>query len=298
VSEDASPAEARGTPRLVSVIIPVCNEEEHLAGQLEALSAQTYAGEWELLIVDNGSTDMSVAIANSYATRLPLRVVDASARRGINHARNASVAAAKGDFVAFCDGDDVVSPGWLAALIDAAAAADIVTGPLEFLSLNDDLVRSWRPNELLEEVSVEHDFLPSVSGGNCGMPVKVAREIGWNGDFRFGSCDVEFSWRAQLAGFTIGFAPGAVIHLRYRMNVRGLAKQYFAYGKSGALLYRRFRAHGMAWNGEEAKDRWGWVIRNSGNLFGPVEQQGNWVRLAAFSAGRAWGSMRWRVRFF
>jgi glycosyltransferase involved in cell wall biosynthesis len=291
-------ARPSGDPRLVSVIVPVCNEEEHLSDQLEALAGQTYRGAWELLIVDNGSRDRSVEIAESYAPRLPLRIVDASARRGINHARNAGVAAASGDFVAFCDGDDVVSPGWLDALVRAASAADIVTGPLEFLDLNDSLSLAWRPNEALENVPLAHDFLPYASGGNCGMWIGVAREIRWNGDFRFGSCDTEFSWRAQLAGYTIGFAPEAVIHLRYRMDLRGLASQYFSYGKSGALLYRNFREHGMSWDRQNARDRWRWIAEGSRGIVSSVERRGNWVRMASFSLGRAWGSVRWRVRFF
>jgi glycosyltransferase involved in cell wall biosynthesis len=282
----------------VSVIVPVRNEEKHLAGQLEALASQTYAGEWELLVVDNGSKDGSIDIARSYSSRLPLRIVDASARPGINHARNAGVAAAGGDFVAFCDGDDVAAPVWLEALVEAAAEADIVTGQLEFVQLNEPLYRSWRPNELLEELPTPHGFLPSVSGGNCGMWTRVAREVGWDGEFRFGSCDTEFSWRAQLAGFTIAFAPEAVIHLRYRMSLRGLARQYFAYGKSGALLYRHFREHGMQWDRQDARDRWRWIVEGSRHVIGSAERRGNWVRMVSFSLGRAYGSLRWQVRFF
>jgi glycosyltransferase involved in cell wall biosynthesis len=281
----------------VSVIIPVRNEEQHLADQLEALVRQTYPGPWEVLVVDNGSTDRTLDVALGFGARLPLRIVDASERAGLNHARNAGVAAAEGEFVAFCDGDDVASPGWLEALVRAARDVDIVAGPLDFFRLNDALYRAWRPDDPDETLQVAHDFLPYAPGGNCGMWTRVARHIRWNGDYRFGSSDTEFSWRAQLAGYTLAFEPAAVVHLRYRRSLAALGRQFFDYGRSGPLLYREFRPHGMTWSREEASDRWRWVARRAPQIFGSVEQRGNWIRMAAFSAGRACGSLRWRVLF-
>ncbi|HRJ00685.1 MAG TPA: glycosyltransferase, partial [Hyphomonas sp.] len=62
---------------LVSVVLPCYNGASTLAAMLDSLVAQTFKGEWELLFVNNGSTDNSVEIAMSYADRLPVRVVQA-----------------------------------------------------------------------------------------------------------------------------------------------------------------------------------------------------------------------------
>src|SRR4051795_2963793 len=103
-------------PRLISVLIPARNAEATIAAQIYSLRSQTYDGLWEAILVNNGSTDSTVKLALDAAGGLPLRVVDASERPGLSYARNVGVASARGDFVAFCDADDEVAPGWLAAL--------------------------------------------------------------------------------------------------------------------------------------------------------------------------------------
>jgi glycosyltransferase involved in cell wall biosynthesis len=85
-------------PTLVTVVLPVRNGERDLGRQLTALAAQSYAGKWELLVVDNGCTDRTLEVVRGFAGKLlQMRVVDATARRGLNYARNAGVAAALAD---------------------------------------------------------------------------------------------------------------------------------------------------------------------------------------------------------
>ena len=100
---------ARACPRLVSVVIPFLNDAETLADQLAALRAQDYTGDWELLAVDNGSTDGSVEIAERWVKQFPhARVVRADEHRSPGHARNAGASHAIGDFLAFSDADDAL----------------------------------------------------------------------------------------------------------------------------------------------------------------------------------------------
>ena len=147
-------------------------------------------------------------------------MVDAGGQRGINHARNTGAAAARGDFLVFCDADDVVDRDWLAEMVEAAQNADIVGGHLDFDRLNEPVCRSWIPPLPDGAFAVEQGFLPGVPGGNCGMSASVADELRWNEAFVFGSSDIEFSWRAQLAGYRIAFARQAVVYRRCRARVR------------------------------------------------------------------------------
>ncbi len=278
-------------------MIPVLNEAALLPDQLAALAQQTYRDRWEVLVCDNGSTDDTREVAMEWQQRLPqLRLIDASERKGLNHARNVGVEHASGDFIVFCDGDDVVSPGWLEALAWAAPRADVVAGALETAHFTgaDDLV----PREdAVNHLSVKHEFLVGIPGGNCGVWSTVARDLGWDEAFTFGGSDIEFSWRAQLGGYEIAFEPKAVIHVRPRHRLGQTARQWFQYGKSGGQLYRAFRARGMPRSSTTAALRgWAWILVHGFDLFRSRTRR-IWVRRAAYRAGRLAGSVRSGVLF-
>jgi glycosyltransferase involved in cell wall biosynthesis len=292
------PAHPGRRPELISVIVPVRDCAAFIGDQMAALAAQTYTGAWEVVVVDNGSSDRSAEVAEGWRERLPsLTVVDASARRGLNYARNAGVAAARGDFLAFCDADDAAVPGWLEALADGATRADIVGGEIELEELNDALGQAWERAEPLRSLPTGN-FVPYPPGGNCGIWTSVAREIGWDEAFAFGSSDMEFGWRAQLAGFRVEFVPDAVMRLRYRRSLRALVHQHFRYGVSEPHLFRSFRDRGMPRSDlREAADTWRWLAANVRRLHGDEATRGHWLRVAAMRLGRLCGSVRRRVLY-
>jgi len=286
----------RPPPRLVSVVVPVLNEVADLPEQLAGLAAQTYCGPWELIVCDNGSDDGTVELAASWRSRLPqLRTVDASDRRGLNHARNVGVAHARGDFVAFCDGDDVVDAAWLAALVAAAPVADIVGGAVPVRSLGGP---NPQPKPVPDRLPTKHDFLLGVSGGNCGVWRDVATALGWDERFLFGGSDIEFSWRAQLGGYRIAYAPEAVVDARAPDDLGALARQWYRYGESGATLFLVFRHCGMARSRTvEAVRVWAWLLLHLGDLSKLPDARREWVRVASYRVGRLAGSIRERTRF-
>jgi glycosyltransferase involved in cell wall biosynthesis len=284
-------------PELISVIIPVLNGEPHLSDQLAALASQTYAGNWELVVADNGCTDRSLMIVRGWSDRLPpVTIADATARRGLNHARNVGAATARGDFLAFCDADDVVSPGWLEAMAEAARHADLVGGRNEWEALNEPAIIAWRPSRPMTELMRDHGFLRYAPGGNLGVWTSVARTIGWDERFRFGSSDQDFAWRAQLAGHRLAFVPDAVVQLRFRRTLRAMAHQFYRYGRSGPQLHKAFRGEGIPPpDNQAALERWRWLLAEVPNLRDHPERRGNWVRTAAFRLGRLVGSVRART---
>lgn len=103
---------------LVSVIMPVYNGERFLAQALDSALAQSMRSN-EIIVVDDGSTDGSGALADRYAAAHPERVrVVHQENQGLPLARNAAIAVARGRYFALLDADDVWLPGHLAACVD------------------------------------------------------------------------------------------------------------------------------------------------------------------------------------
>jgi len=106
---------------LVSVIICFLNEQRFLAEAVESVLAQTYTN-WEMVLVDDGSSDNSMDMAKGYAGKLPEKVIygehEAHANRGLSASRNHGISLSSGELVAFLDADDVWSPGKLQIQVD------------------------------------------------------------------------------------------------------------------------------------------------------------------------------------
>ena len=103
-------------PPTLSVVIPAHDAAATLPAQLDALLAQQWTEPWEIVVVDNRSTDDTGA-RRRRATRTAIRASGSSradARAGVAYCRNVGVGAARADAIAMCDADDVVAPGWVA----------------------------------------------------------------------------------------------------------------------------------------------------------------------------------------
>lgn len=108
--------EQANTP-FISVIVPVYNLEKLVPRCLESIEAQTFA-DWECLVVDDGSTDQSLTVCQSYAAVHPRFRVLHQQNGGVSSARNTGMEAASGQYYIFVDGDDALEPGamqWAAA---------------------------------------------------------------------------------------------------------------------------------------------------------------------------------------
>ncbi|WP_323793484.1 glycosyltransferase family 2 protein [Nocardioides sp.] len=116
---------------LISVVIPVFDVEDYLPACLDSVLAQTHAT-LEVIVVDDGSTDSSGAIADAYAVRDERVHVVHTVNRGLGAARNEGLRHATGDLLAFADSDDVVPPEAYATLLRPVqrVGADLVTGSI------------------------------------------------------------------------------------------------------------------------------------------------------------------------
>ena len=102
-------------PPVISVIIPVYNAERYLRECLTSLVNQTFRA-YEIIAVNDGSTDGSLAILRHFQKDWPqLRVIDQE-NGGVSAARNVGMAAARGEYLGFMDADDTVAPNYLERL--------------------------------------------------------------------------------------------------------------------------------------------------------------------------------------
>ena len=277
----------------VTVIIAARDAERTIGAQLEALSRQTYGGDWEVVISDNGSKDRTVEIARAWASRLPdLRIVDSSSQSGQAHARNVAAAVAR-DLIAVCDADDVVEARWLEELVKGLESADLVGGALEHELLNGSR-STWRGGGE-RSLPRTHHFLPYAIGCNCAVRRSVwARIGGWSPTYSPGE-DVDFSWRAQLTGFDLAFVPAAIVHYRHRTGIRESVRQSYRYAREEVQLLRDFREHGASRRtASEVAAAYGYALIRLPWLFSP-RRRGFPLLSAADSLGRWAGSIRYRV---
>jgi glycosyltransferase involved in cell wall biosynthesis len=188
----------------VSVITPAYNVAPYLGDAIESVLAQTFA-DFELIVVDDGSTDSTFQLASDYArTDRRIRLVQQQ-NHGISSARNYALRVATGSFLAILDGDDVWLPTYLErqlAILMSDPDCDIVTGNALFLGgpLDGEPVRAWPDRR------VEPTLLRLLEDERAVFIMSVFRRrvyevIGGFDESMRTNEDYDFWIRAAIAGF-------------------------------------------------------------------------------------------------
>lgn len=116
----------------LTIVIPVFNEQDHLAACLDAIAAQTVRP-LEVIVVDNNSTDQTVYIARRY----PFVKLIKEKRQGVLHAKNAGFEQAAGDIIGRIDADSLLPPRWAESVLSFMASHDYaaLTGPVNYYDM-------------------------------------------------------------------------------------------------------------------------------------------------------------------
>lgn len=140
----------------VSVIVPIYNSASTLRRCLESLVAQSFR-DFELILVDDGSTDLSLSICREYADADPRIKVFSQANSGVSAARNLGLSNATGDYVAFCDSDDMVREFWLSSMMSVSGKAGLAVCGYDMYRPETD---SWTKRSLGHtEIFTDDDVL-------------------------------------------------------------------------------------------------------------------------------------------
>jgi glycosyltransferase involved in cell wall biosynthesis len=282
----------------LSVVIAARNAAADLPVQLDALLAQQWDGEWEIVVVDNGSTDGTAAVVEAYAQRdARVRLVPAPDARGAGAVRNAGVQATSSVAVAMCDADDVVGPEWVTAMGDGLRSHDCVTGPLEVRALNPAWLVRTRGVPSATAPSTFHGLFPLLPAGNVGLRRAVWDAAGGFDPAVFANEDTDLSLRVHQQRADVFFDPRATIGYRYRSEARVLFAQGLRYGRSRAMVARRVRDAGLRVPRVAGWRSWlvlvGWLPR----LTSP-EGRASWCWVAGVRFGLLRGCVQYRVVYF
>jgi glycosyltransferase involved in cell wall biosynthesis len=245
----------------LSIVIPALNEEANLSAQLAALLQQEWDSEWEIVVVDNGSTDGTVALVEATAaSHARLRLVS-EPHRGLCNARNTGIKAARGSSVAICDADDIVAPGWVAVMGQALIDHELVTGPQETEKLNPAWLSASRGQRAGAKTPSFHGIFPYPNGNNVGLHRSLVDRIGWFDQAYIGAEDAEFGLRAWSAGVEMHFEEDAVVHYAYRTTARQLWRQGLGYGRHRPAIARKLAAAGKQRPSRFAGWKsWAWLL--------------------------------------
>ncbi len=231
----------------VSVVIPCRNAAGTVGEQLDALTRQSFRGPWEVVVVDDGSTDGTRAILDEYGDRLPLMVIDSGVgTHSPARARNLGARAARGDCILFCDADDVVDDGWGAALQRALEERALVCARRDVRRLNRQV--DIDSNRRVPDGPInwwDGGFVPYTAGCVLGVRRGVHEAIGGFDErfVRLGE-DFDYCWRVQIeTGERLAAVPDAIVHYRFHAGLRRAGS-----GSSGtwSATWRRVSACGSS----------------------------------------------------
>ena len=239
----------------VSVVLPFRNAAWCLETQLRALAGQRCDHLWELILVENGSTDAWEAVVRPFAETfpVPLRILQVPPGPGPGHAYNAGFRAARGRWVAACDADDRVDPRWLVSLLALAQEDRLISGSCRLWDGSEGPCRS----PLWNSGSFPHLGGPPVAlSGNVLMSRALFNGLGgFRPDYATAE-DCELSWRAAERGVAVIPAWRAVIDYRSRPTLSGTLRQKIRQGRDDIRLLRDYRGRVRLERSDPLAPRW------------------------------------------
>jgi GT2 family glycosyltransferase len=236
----------------VSVAVCAYQAESTIEQCLRSLTHLNYPN-YEVLVVDDGSTDATAELAREF----PVRVISGG-RLGLSGARNLGLERASGEIVAYIDADARADEDWLTHLVvaldppDAAGAGGPNLSPPKDPPVAQCVSRApgGPVHVLLDNERAEH-----VPGCNMAFWRERLVEIGgFDPIYRAAGDDVDVCWKLQDLGYSVRFHPAAIVWHHARCRIRDFWRQQAGYGRAEALVARnhpdKFNGLGQAiWHG-------------------------------------------------
>jgi cellulose synthase/poly-beta-1,6-N-acetylglucosamine synthase-like glycosyltransferase len=234
-------------PPTVSVIVPIYNGEDDLPDLLERLMAQAYpANRVDYWLVDNGSQDhtadlLQAAVTKATTRGLRLQPLTYTEIQSSYAARNAGIAAATGEILAFTDADCHPEPTWLEELVKPFTdpAIGLAAGGIHAFPSQHWLERyAERQGTLSQDNTLNHTFLPYGQTANLAVRAEIFRQVGLFRPHLTTGGDADLCWRIQQqTPWKLASAPEAIVYHRHRRTLEDLRRQWYRYGCSNRYLH-------------------------------------------------------------
>ncbi len=224
---------------VISIIIPVYNGRKTIAACIEALLDQDYPqAQYEIIVVDNNSTDGTDEIVTHY----PVNLFYERAIQTPAATRNRGIREAKGEILVFVDADCIASPSLLQNLVKPFELSTVgaVCGSIEAYQ-QETLVEQYFADRNPYTFQGDEGFVHLLTG-NMACTKALIIQLGFFDEHLSTAEDLDLGWRIQIvAGKEIVYRPGAIVQHKYRSTIGGLFNQYRRYGFSEILVDTLYR---------------------------------------------------------
>ncbi len=227
----------------ISVIICSYNGASTVESCLRSMEKIRYPGEYEVVFVDDGSKDNTQEILAKFPWVINIK----QKNMGLSYARNVGMHAATGEIIVYTDSDCEADEDWLYYIALALTRSshigmggpNLIPDEGSWIADCVGLSPGGPTHVMINDREAEH-----VPGCNMAFYRYAAIEVGgFDSQFRAAGDDVDFIWRLQQRGYSIGFAPAAQVWHYRRNSVEAYLKQQRGYGTAEALLKYKHPDH-------------------------------------------------------
>ncbi|MEA2053781.1 MAG: glycosyltransferase family 2 protein, partial [Candidatus Thermoplasmatota archaeon] len=244
---------------LISVVVAVRNEKQYIKQCIESLFSQDYAEKYEVIVIDGMSDDGTYELLEGLQKKYGFKLL-CNEKKNAAAGRNMGIKEAKGEAIAFIDGDATASEDWLSSISKAFEKSNVagVGGPDLLpedgnykakaigLVMTSPLARGGRLNpstqHVMDDKSRYVDHIPTC---NLCLNKEVFDKVGMFDESFVKGQDLELNYRIRKAGYKLFYSPEIkVVHYR-KQHIRQFTRQIYKWAKAKVAIIKKHGMHGL-----------------------------------------------------
>ena len=229
----------------ISIVIPAYNEGNNIFSCVNSLKAQNLPrNDYEIIVVDNNSTDNTLEILKNLGV-----IQTVEDEKGPAAAKNAGIPLAKGNIIAFIDGDCIATKDWLKNIASGFEKSDVGCVAGGITAMEDDNLSPLerfliKKGHLSQAQHIENSFLPFAATANAAYRKEVFDRIGLFDEGLLIGEDADLSWRMQLfTDYKLRYVPDAAVFHPYESKPKELFRQKRRHAYGSVMLYKKYRKY-------------------------------------------------------